>query len=142
MEFRAEYYVVLEALSTGVKTVGELAGELDMELHDVEVVLGTLLVYGLVERRVKGILFKREAYGLSERGWEVLGRWRGEVRKVVERAAELRQLGRGEEADRLLAPLQAVIPFLVASGVVEMALWSAAFGQLVEGGGEWVGGDF
>ncbi|MFN3804490.1 MAG: transcriptional regulator [Pyrobaculum sp.] len=135
------HYAVLEALSTGVKTAEELAGEVDMEPHEVEIILNALLAQGLVERRERGLLFKREAYGISEKGWHALTQWREEVKKAVEKAAELRREGRDEEADRLLAPLQPVIPFLLASGVIEMALWSAALGQLLGGLEEGEGGD-
>jgi DNA-binding MarR family transcriptional regulator len=96
MEFRPDNYAVLEALSTGAKTVKEIAELVDMEPHDVEAVISALMGHGLVERREKGLLFKKEAYALTERGWEVLYKWREEVKGRVEKAAELRRAGRGE----------------------------------------------
>jgi len=68
MEFKPEYYAVLEALSTGAKTVKEIAELVDMEPHDVEAVISALMGHGLVERREKGLLFKKEAYALTEKG--------------------------------------------------------------------------
>ena len=59
MEFKAEYYAVLELLAKGPRTVGELASELGMPEHDVASILSALEGYGLVERREKGFLVKR-----------------------------------------------------------------------------------
>ncbi len=130
MEFRPEYYAVLEALSTGAKTVKEVAELVDMEPHDVEAVLSALMGQGLVERREKGLLFKKEAYALTERGWEVLYKWRDEVKKRVEKAAELRRAGRAEEAEEVLAPVASVLPLMLSLGLLDMALYAAALGQL------------
>ncbi len=130
MEFRPEYYAVLEALSTGAKTVKEVAELVDMEPHDVEAVLSALMGQGLVERREKGLLFKKEAYALTERGWEVLYKWRDEVKRRVEKAAELRRAGRAEEAEEVLAPVASVLPLMLSLGLLDMALYAAALGQL------------
>jgi DNA-binding MarR family transcriptional regulator len=130
MEFKPEYYAVLEALSTGAKTVKEIAELVDMEPHDVEAVISALMGHGLVERREKGLLFKKEAYALTERGWEVLYMWREEVKGRVEKAAELRRAGRVEEAEEVLAPVESVLPLMLTLGLLDMALYAAALGQL------------
>lgn len=132
MQFKAEYYVVMEALTSGVKTVDEIAAQVDMERHDVETILNSLAAYGLVEKREKGLIFKKEAYGLSERGWEVLAQWREEVRSRVERAIELRGAGRVREAEAELAPIQSILPALLAMGMIDMALWGALHGVQTE----------
>ena len=131
MEFRAEYYAVLEALSRGGKTAEEVAEVLGVAPHDAEAILGALLARGLVERREKGLVFKKEVYVLTERGWEALARWRAEVRDKLERAAELRREGRREEADAVIAPLEPILPALLALGVLDLALYSAALGAAV-----------
>jgi DNA-binding MarR family transcriptional regulator len=130
MEFKPEYYAVLEALSTGAKTVKEIAELVDMEPHDVEAVISALMGHGLVERREKGLLFKKEAYALTERGWEVLYMWREEVKGRVEKAAELRRAGRVKEAEEVLAPVESVLPLMLTLGLLDMALYAAALGQL------------
>jgi DNA-binding PadR family transcriptional regulator len=130
MEFKPEYYAVLESLSTGAKTVEEIASVVDMEPHDVEAVLPALMGQGLVERREKGLLFKKEAYALTERGWEVLYKWRDEVKGRVEKAAELRRAGRVKEAEEVLAPVESVLPLMLTLGLLDMALYAAALGQL------------
>jgi DNA-binding MarR family transcriptional regulator len=130
MEFRPDNYAVLEVLSTGTKTVKEIAELVDMEPHDVEAVISALMGHGLVERREKGLLFKKEAYALTERGWEVLYMWREEVKGRVEKAAELRRAGRVEEAEEVLAPVESVLPLMLTLGLLDMALYAAALGQL------------
>ena len=129
MEFKPEYYAVLESLATGTKTVKEVAELVDMEPHDVEAVISALMGHGLVERREKGLLFKKEAYALTERGWEVLYRWREEVKGRVEKAAELRRAGRVKEAEEVLAPVESVLPLMLTLGLLDMALYAAALGQ-------------
>jgi DNA-binding MarR family transcriptional regulator len=130
MEFRPDNYAVLEALSTGAKTVKEIAELVDMKPHDVEAVISALMGHGLVERREKGLLFKKEAYALTERGWEVLYKWREEVKGRVEKAAELRRAGRVKEAEEVLAPVESVLPLMLTLGLLDMALYAAALGQL------------
>ncbi|ABP50064.1 MAG: helix-turn-helix domain-containing protein [Pyrobaculum sp.] len=128
MEFKAEYYVVLEALSRGGKTAEEVAEVAGIEVHDAEAILSTLMAYGLVERREKGLVFRKEVYTLTERGWEVLEKWRHEVRDKLQKAAELRREGLREEADELVAPLAPALPALLAMGMLDLALYSAALG--------------
>ena len=130
MEFKPEYYAVLESLSTGAKTVEEIASVVDMEPHDVEAVLPALMGQGLVERREKGLLFKKEVYALTERGWELLYKWREEVKERVEKAAELRREGRAKEAEEALVPVASVLPLMLALGLLDTALYAAALGQL------------
>jgi len=129
MEFRPEYYAVLESLATGAKTVEEITRVVDMEPHDVEAVLPALMGHGLVERREKGLLFKKEAYALTERGWELLYKWREDVKERVEKVAELRREGRAKEAEEALAPVASVLPLMLALGLLDTALYAAALGQ-------------
>jgi DNA-binding MarR family transcriptional regulator len=149
MEFKPEYYAVLESLSTGAKTVEEIAELVDMELHDVEAVISALMGQGLVERREKGLLFKKEVYALTEKGWEVLYKWRAEVKERVEKAAELRRAGRVEEAEEVVAPVASVLPLMLTLGLLDTALYAAALGQLATldeaaelGGDAFDSGDF
>lgn len=149
MELRPDNYAVLEALSTGTKTIKEIAELVDMEPHDVEAVISALMGHGLVERKEKGLLFKKEAYALTERGWEVLYMWREEVKGRVEKAAELRRAGRVEEAEEVLAPVESVLPLMLTLGLLDMALYAAALGQLATldeaaelGGDAFDSGDF
>jgi len=130
MQFKAEYYAVLEALATGDKTVSEIAELVDMEPHEVESILSSLTGLGLVERREKGFLFKKEVYTMTGRGWEVLHVWRQQVRETMERVVELRQQGRAREAEALLEPLGPVLPLLLTLGLLDMSLYAAAVGGL------------
>jgi DNA-binding PadR family transcriptional regulator len=130
MEFKPEYYAVLEALSTGAKSASEVSSITELERHDVEAILASLMGQGLVERRERGLLLKREVYALTERGWEALHKWRERVRELVSKAAELREEGRVEEADALIAPIQSVLPLLLALGVLDAALYAAALGAV------------
>jgi DNA-binding MarR family transcriptional regulator len=129
MEFKPEYYAVLESLSTGAKTVEEIASVIDMEPHDVEAVITALMGQGLVERREKGLLFKKEVYALTEKGWKVLYKWRAEIKERVEKAAELRRAGRVEEAEEVVAPVASVLPLMLTLGLLDTALYAAALGQ-------------
>ncbi|MEM0463106.1 helix-turn-helix domain-containing protein [Pyrobaculum sp.] len=131
MEFKAEYYAVLELLAKGPRTVGELASELGMPEHDVASILSALEGYGLVERREKGFLVKREAYALSGKGWEALAQWRREVERRVDEAYRLKKEGRDEEAAEVLDPIAPVLPLLLSLGLIDLAMWTALFGEEV-----------
>lgn len=131
MEFKAEYYAVLELLAKGPRTVGELASELGMPEHDVAAILSALEGYGLVERREKGFLVKREAYALSGKGWEALAQWRREVERRVDEAYRLKKEGRDEEAAEVLDPIAPVLPLLLSLGLIDLAMWTALFGEEV-----------
>ncbi|MGC9131559.1 MAG: helix-turn-helix domain-containing protein [Pyrobaculum sp.] len=129
MEFKGEYYLVLEALAKGGKTAEEVARSVDMPPHDVEAVLNTLMAHGLVEARERGLILRRTAYYLTERGWEVLYKWRGEVKERLEKAAHLRKAGEDQRADEVLAPVEPILPALLAMGLLDLWLYSAALGE-------------
>lgn len=130
MEFRPEYYAALEVLARGERTAEEVARELEIEVHDAELLLNTLMAHGLVEAREKGLIMRKTVYVLTGQGWEVLHRWREEVKNRLEKAAELRQSGREKEAESTLAPIEPVLPLLLAMGVLDLALYSAALGYM------------
>jgi len=132
MELKPQHYAVLAVLSRGAKTAEEVAAELDIEPHDAEALLSTLMAYGLVERREKGLLFKREVYALTESGWEVFAQWKRDVEQKIEKAAELRRAGREEEAEALLGPVVSVLPILLALGLIDLALWQLVMGEAEE----------
>ncbi|MEZ0319761.1 MAG: winged helix-turn-helix domain-containing protein [Pyrobaculum sp.] len=129
MEFKAEYYAVLELLTRGPKTVDELAAELAMPEHDVSSILSTLEAYGLVERREKGFIIKREVYVLSGKGWEVLAQWRNEAKRRVDEAYKLKKEGKDEEAAAVLDPVAPVLPLLLSLGFIDLAVWAALVGE-------------
>lgn len=133
MEFQPERYLVLEALSRGGKTKEDVAVMLGVDVRDAEALLASLEANGLVERRLKGLVFKKEVYVLTERGYEVLYSWRAMVLKRVEKAAELRRQGASEEADELLTPVVHILPMLLTLGVLDLALFDAAIGEMALG---------
>lgn len=116
-------------MSRGERSAEEVAVMLGVEAADAEALLKSLEANGLVERRLKGLLFKKEVYAITERGREALGKWREEVLKRVEEAAELRRQGAQEEANELLAPVAHVLPALLMLGVLDLALFDAAVGE-------------
>jgi len=132
MDFRPEYYVVLEALASGPKTPGEVADMVSMEEHDVNAILNVLLSNGLVKNVKKGLLFKREAYTLTIKGWDELFRWRDEVKAKLEEVSRLRGEGKYDEAEALLVPLASILPMLFSLGVINEALWLTISEELGE----------
>ncbi|AAL63437.1 helix-turn-helix domain-containing protein [Pyrobaculum aerophilum] len=129
MEFKPEYYAALEVLARGGRTAEEVARELEIEVHEAESLLNTLMAYGLVETRERGLILRKTVYVLTERGWEALHKWREEVKSRLEKAAELRQSGRAEEADAILTPIGPALPLLLAMGLLDLSLYSAALGR-------------
>jgi len=142
MELKSHHYGVLAVLSRGAKTAEEVAAELDIEPHDAEALLNTLMAHGLVERGERGFLFKKEVYTLTEKGWEVFTKWKQDVEQRLEKAAELRRAGREEEAEALLSPVASVLPVLMSLGLIDMALWQLAMGDLEEAASLDVGEDW
>ncbi|RFA94991.1 hypothetical protein [Pyrobaculum aerophilum] len=67
---------------------------------------------------------------LTEGGRAALSRWREEVLRNVEKAAELRRRGREEEAKALLRPVIHILPTLLMLGVLDLSLFDAAVGKL------------
>lgn len=131
--YSPERYAALEALARGPRTAEEVARELDLEPHDAEALLASLMAAGLVERRERGLIFKREAYALTPQGWRALAEWRQRAREDLQRAARLREEGREEEADAVLAAYASVLPALLALNAVDLALWTALAEQAQEG---------
>lgn len=130
MEFRAESYLVLEMMLRGARTLEDIADMLGIDVRRAAALVGELASESLVERRRRRFPAGKEVYVLTEGGRAALSRWREEVLRNVEKAAELRRQGREEEARALLRPVIHILPALLMFGVLDLALFDAAVGKL------------
>jgi len=113
VEYRPEYYAVLEAIARGIDTAEKISERVGLEWGEVERILKHLEISGLVARVRKGLIFKREAYMLTPAGWRRLDEWRDRARADIERAYILRREGDEPAAMEILTPYIAVLPFLL-----------------------------
>jgi len=115
VEYRPEYYAVLEAIARGIDTAEKISERVGLERGDVERVLRHLEISGLVARVRKGLVLKKEAYALTPTGWRRLDEWRERAKADLEKAAILKSRGGDDEATAMevLTPYMAVLPFLL-----------------------------
>jgi len=115
VEYRPEYYAVLEAIAKGIDSVGKISERLGMGRGNIERMLQHLEISGLVSRARKGLVFKRDSYILTPAGWRKLDEWRDRAKADLEKAATLIKRGaEGEDnAMEILAPYIALLPFLL-----------------------------
>jgi DNA-binding PadR family transcriptional regulator len=106
-------YAVLEAIARRARTPKEISSHTGLSSEEVLEVLNQLELEGLVERRLSGLLFKKEVYELTSRAWARLDEWRERARIDLERVEKLRRTGNEGEAEEILAAYLPVLPFLL-----------------------------
>jgi hypothetical protein len=75
--------------------------------------LSWLKAEGLVEKRVRGLIFKREVYEPTSKAWVKLDEWMDIAKRDLERAEKLRRAGMEEEAGEILSAYASILPFLL-----------------------------
>jgi len=122
---------VLVALAEGVETSDKLAELLRVDRNSIAKILEELEAKGFVKKEVKGLIFKKTVYRLTERGYDVLEE---ATRKLREAARELEELGKRLEKERSdvvktistsredFTELLAVAPLLSWLGLLDIAL--------------------
>ncbi|MFZ8824368.1 MAG: transcriptional regulator [Desulfurococcales archaeon] len=111
--YTPERYAVLEAIARGARSPEEISSTTGLSIEEVLKILSWLNAEGLVEKRIRGLIFKREVYEPTSKAWVRLDEWRDIAKRDLERAEKLRRAGMEEEADEILSAYASILPFLL-----------------------------
>lgn len=124
--YTPERYAVLEAIARGARSPEEVSSMTGLSIEEVLKVLDWLEAEGLVEKRVRGLIFKREVYEPTSKAWARLDEWRDIARRDLERAEKLRRAGMEEEAGEILSAYASILPFLLTLEIFSFLALSEA----------------
>jgi len=111
--YTPERYAVLEVIARGARSLEDISSITGLSVEEVHKVLSWLEAEGLVEKKVRGVIFKREVYEPTSKAWVRLDEWRDIARRDLERAEKLRRSGMEKEAEEILSAYASILPFLL-----------------------------
>jgi len=131
---------ILVALAKGVETSDKLAELLKADKDSISKILEELEAKGLVKRDVKGFIFKKTVYRLTEKGYEMLEE---ATRRLKDAAKELEELGKRLEKEHQIvetisssredfAELITIAPLLSWLGLLDVALMPIILSSLAD----------
>jgi DNA-binding HxlR family transcriptional regulator len=115
---------ILVAVSRGINTLGELSGLFrGVDPKVLEASLRSLEASGYLRSELRGFIFKKRVYTLTEKGARALD----EAARNVEKASiEARRLAReGRRVDEWPVELAWILPLLLWLGLIDLALVSS-----------------
>ena len=119
---------VLLAIANGLKTPKDIAKKLNVKLDDVKVVLLNLEAQGLVERKVKGLLFKKEVYELTRQGFERAMKAKEKLMRVAEEIKEAYKRGDTARVEEIVASYSYFLPLMLMFGLLDVMWLSSIYG--------------
>ncbi|NHV45223.1 MAG: MarR family transcriptional regulator [Candidatus Verstraetearchaeota archaeon] len=115
--YTPQRYAVLEAIARGANSYSKISKLTGISIYNVLEIINQLEAEGLIERKIKGFIFKKEAYELTSKGKIVLNEWREKAIADLKKAEELKEEGKEEEAKEILVPYMQILPFILTLDV-------------------------
>ena len=122
---------VLVAITKGADSLGKIAGFTGLSKNEVESILLSLKIAGLVDsREVKGLFRRRTVYYLTEKGVEEVERIKEKLREVGKDIENIIRRGEREEAEKVIKEYEDWLPMMVMWGLVDSMLLFNMLGML------------
>ncbi len=113
---------VLMAIAEGMCNPKFIAKHLNVSLDDVKVAIDNLEAEGLIVKRIRGLIFKKEVYELTKRGFERVESIKEELRKVAEDFKTAYESRDRMRLERLYHDYYHFIPLMIMFGLID-AIW-------------------
>ena len=125
------HFIVLDAISRGMKTVDKISAVTRLDRTEVELVLNDLVVQRLVNRiGKKGFLRSKIEFMINETGNDLLN---SKKRELEQKTKDIKQAyGNGNTAQfqTFMGTDRAWIPFLLFSGLLDVVFFASAMSFL------------
>lgn len=125
------HFMVLDAISRGMKTVDKISAVTRLDRTEVELVLNDLVVQRLVNRiEKKGFLRSKIEFMINETGNDLLN---SKKRELEQKTKDIKQAyGNGNTAQfqSFMGTDRAWIPFLLFSGLLDVVFFASAMSFL------------
>ena len=113
---------VLLAIAEGMGNPKYMAKNLNVDLEDVKVAIDNLMAEGLIVKKIRGFIFKKEVYELTKRGFERVERIKEELKKVANDFKIAYESGDRTRLERLYHEYQHFVPLMIMFGLID-AIW-------------------
>ena len=119
---------VLLAIANGLKTPKDIAKKLNVKLEDVKVALANLEARGFVERKVRGLLFKKEVYELTKEGFERAMKAKEKLMRVADEIKDAYERGDTARVEEIVASYSYFLPLMLMLGLLDIMWLSSIYG--------------
>ncbi|WP_457550365.1 MarR family transcriptional regulator [Archaeoglobus sp.] len=113
---------VLLAIAKGLNDLKRIAKKLNVRMEDVKYAIDGLEAKGLIARKTKGLIFKKEVYELTKEGFERVERIKEELEKVADEFKTAYESGDRERLKMLYQDYYYFIPLMVTFGLLDL-IW-------------------
>ncbi|RLF22204.1 MAG: hypothetical protein DRN15_01625 [Thermoprotei archaeon] len=115
---------VLASIYRGIDTIDSISRELNLDKNDTIKILEKLMNKGLVKVELKGLIFKKYHFKLTEKGLEALYDALDKVKNTVLKARDMLDKGRADEAQVIMKPyVDYLVPLLLLGLIDHVMLW-------------------
>ncbi len=121
MELRESVLVLLLKF----RKAEDIARALNVRLEDVVSALNSLEAEGLVVKREEGLIFKKEVYELTDRGYNEAQKLLNKLKELSEKIRLARERGDLKEVEDLLRTHALLLSLLVAFGMIDILMLSS-----------------
>ncbi|WP_290899646.1 hypothetical protein [Ferroglobus sp.] len=121
MELRESVLVLLLKF----RKAEDIVRALNVRLEDVVSALNSLEAEGLVVKREKGLIFKKEVYELTDRGYNEAQKLLNKLKELSEKIRLARERGDLKEVEDLLRTHALLLSLLVAFGMIDILMLSS-----------------
>ena len=104
---------ILLAIAEGLKTPKAIVEKLNVKIDDVKNVLQDLEARGLVEKKIKGLIFKKEVYELTKAGFERSARIKEKLRSIADQLREAYEKGDKTKVEEIVTSYRYFIPLML-----------------------------
>ena len=121
MELRESVLVLLLKF----RKAEDIARALNVRLEDVVSALNSLEAEGLVVKREEGLIFKKEVYELTDRGYNEAQKLLNKLKELSEKIRLAREKGDLKEVEDMLRTHALLLSLLVAFGMIDILMLSS-----------------
>ncbi len=121
MELRESVLVLLLKF----RKAEDIARALNVRLEDVVSALNSLEAEGLVVKREEGLIFKKEVYELTDRGYNEAQKLLNKLKELSEKIRLARERGDLKEVEDLLRTHALLLSLLVVFGMIDILMLSS-----------------
>ncbi len=121
MELRESVLVLLLKF----RKAEDIARALNVRLEDVVSALNSLEAEGLVVKRGEGLIFKKEVYELTDRGYNEAQKHLNKLKELSEKIRLAQERGDLKEVEDLLRTHALLLSLLVAFGMIDILMLSS-----------------
>ncbi len=115
---------ILVAIAQGAETVDEIARVLHVDKGVVEDLLRKLELEGYVKREVRGLIFKKTVYLLTEKGFNRAGKALEKLREVATQLRQMIESGQVDAATQMASAWMSFLPLMVWMDLLPLTMLS------------------